>query len=75
MSIGLKKPVFYAHISIGCFSGRSVDAKRALYKSIVKNSDPFGILSGPLSSSISMKHHTRVLEAGTQLVTLILVSR
>ena len=37
------KPDFYTHISIDCFSGRSVDAKRALYKTIVDNLFQFGI--------------------------------
>ena len=36
-------PEFYTHISIDCFAGRSLDAKRVLYKTIVKNLEPFGI--------------------------------
>jgi len=31
-----EKPEYYTHISIDCFTGRSVDAKRNLYKAIVK---------------------------------------
>ena len=38
-----EKPEFYTHISIDCFAGRSLDAKRSLYKTIVKNLEPFGI--------------------------------
>ncbi len=38
-----EKPEYYTHISIDCFAGRSVDAKRALYKTIVANLEPFGI--------------------------------
>jgi phenylpyruvate tautomerase PptA (4-oxalocrotonate tautomerase family) len=36
-------PDVYTHISIDCFAGRSLDAKRALYKAIVANLEPFGI--------------------------------
>lgn len=38
-----EKPEFYTHISIDAFAGRSLDAKRNLYKTIVKNLEPFGI--------------------------------
>jgi len=38
-----EKPEFYTHISIDAFAGRSLDAKRNLYKSIVSNLEPFGI--------------------------------
>jgi 5-carboxymethyl-2-hydroxymuconate isomerase len=37
------KPEAYTHISIDCFAGRSLDAKRMLYKTIVGNLEPFGI--------------------------------
>ncbi len=37
------KPAYYTHISIDAFSGRSLDAKRNLYKAIVSNLEPFGI--------------------------------
>jgi phenylpyruvate tautomerase PptA (4-oxalocrotonate tautomerase family) len=37
------KPEAYTHISIDCFAGRSLDAKRILYKTIVTNLAPFGI--------------------------------
>ncbi len=40
---GKTKPEFYTHISIDCFAGRSLKAKRNLYKAIVKNLEPFGI--------------------------------
>lgn len=40
---GREKPDFYTHISIDAFVGRSLDAKRNLYKSIVNNLEPFGI--------------------------------
>lgn len=38
-----KKPEYYTHISIDCFAGRSVEAKRLLYKSIVNNLSQYGI--------------------------------
>ena len=40
---GKAKPDFYTHISIDCFAGRSLDAKRKLYKSIVSNLEAYGI--------------------------------
>ncbi|OZG72339.1 tautomerase family protein [Hahella sp. CCB-MM4] len=40
---GKEKPECYTHISIDCFAGRSLEAKRNLYKAIVKNLEPFGI--------------------------------
>jgi len=38
-----EKPECYTHISIDCFSGRSLDAKRNLYKAIVNNLFQFDI--------------------------------
>ena len=38
-----EKPEFYTHISIDCFAGRSIEAKRKLYQAIVMNLEPFGI--------------------------------
>ncbi|MCL5285400.1 MAG: tautomerase family protein [Nitrospirae bacterium] len=38
-----EKPEFYTHISIDAFAGRSLEAKRNLYRTIVKNLEPFGI--------------------------------
>jgi len=38
-----EKPKCYTHISIDCFSGRSLEAKRNLYKAIVNNLSRFGI--------------------------------
>lgn len=38
-----EKPEYYTHISIDAFAGRSLDAKRKLYRLIVKNLEPFGI--------------------------------
>jgi len=38
-----EKPEFYTHISIDCFSGRSLEAKRSLYRAIVNNLEKFGI--------------------------------
>ncbi len=38
-----KKPDFYTHISIDAFAGRSLQAKRNLYKEIVSRLEPFGI--------------------------------
>ncbi|HTD91086.1 MAG TPA: tautomerase family protein [Burkholderiales bacterium] len=40
---GIEKPEYFTHISIDCFTGRSLDAKRNLYKAIVKNLEPLGI--------------------------------
>lgn len=39
------KPECYTHISIDCFAGRTRDAKRKLYKTIVENLSRFGIPS------------------------------
>ncbi|MGI0115545.1 tautomerase family protein [Zooshikella sp. RANM57] len=38
-----EQPEYYTHISIDCFAGRSRDAKRQLYKTIVNNLETFGI--------------------------------
>jgi phenylpyruvate tautomerase PptA (4-oxalocrotonate tautomerase family) len=38
-----EKPDFYTHISIDAFAGRSLDAKRNLYKEIVNRLEQFGI--------------------------------
>lgn len=38
-----EKPDRYTHISIDAFAGRSVDAKRNLYQSIVNKLEPLGI--------------------------------
>jgi len=40
---GREKPEFYTHISIDCFAGRSLEAKRNLYQVIVSNLQEFGI--------------------------------
>jgi len=37
------KPELYTHISIDAFAGRSLDAKRALYRGIVENLEALGI--------------------------------
>jgi 5-carboxymethyl-2-hydroxymuconate isomerase len=37
------KPEAYTHISIDAFAGRSLDAKRNLYRAIVENLEPLGI--------------------------------
>lgn len=37
------KPETYTHISIDCFAGRSLQAKRFLYKTIVSNLSQYGI--------------------------------
>ena len=39
----LTKPEYYTYINIDAYSGRSVDAKRSLFKSIVDNLEPLGI--------------------------------
>lgn len=36
-------PELYTHISIDCFAGRSIDAKRNLYCTIVQNLETLGI--------------------------------
>lgn len=38
-----EKPEYYTHISIDAFAGRSLDAKRNLYKMIVNNLESLGI--------------------------------
>ncbi|MDB6062673.1 MAG: tautomerase family protein [Verrucomicrobiaceae bacterium] len=38
-----ENPALYTHISIDCFAGRSVDAKRNLYRAIVRNLEALGI--------------------------------
>lgn len=38
-----EKPELYTHISIDAFAGRSLDAKRNLYKAIVSNLESLGI--------------------------------
>jgi len=38
-----EKPEYYTHISIDCFAGRSLEAKRKLYKAIVNNLSQFDI--------------------------------
>jgi len=38
-----KQPELYTHISIDAFAGRSVEAKRNLYKAIVENLEKLGI--------------------------------
>ncbi|ENU29916.1 hypothetical protein F991_02403 [Acinetobacter sp. CIP-A165] len=38
-----KKPEFVTLITIDCFVGRSLEAKRLLYKAIVNNLEPFGV--------------------------------
>jgi 5-carboxymethyl-2-hydroxymuconate isomerase len=38
-----EKPEAYIHISIDAFAGRSIEAKRNLYRAIVTNLEPFGI--------------------------------
>ena len=37
------KPELYTHVSVDAFSGRSIDAKRNLYRAIVRNLEVFGI--------------------------------
>jgi len=38
-----EKQEYYTHISIDCFAGRSIEAKRLLYKAIVNNLSQHGI--------------------------------
>jgi phenylpyruvate tautomerase PptA (4-oxalocrotonate tautomerase family) len=37
------KPEAYTQVGIDAIAGRSLDAKRALYRAIVRNLEPFGI--------------------------------
>lgn len=37
------QPQLYTHISIDAFAGRSLDAKRALYRGIVENLEALGV--------------------------------
>jgi phenylpyruvate tautomerase PptA (4-oxalocrotonate tautomerase family) len=39
----LAQPELYTHVSIDAFAGRSLDAKRALYRAIVENLSALGI--------------------------------
>lgn len=39
----LSQPDFYTLVTIDCFAGRSIDAKRSLYREIVDRLIPFGI--------------------------------
>jgi len=38
-----ERPEYYTHISIDCFSGRSIEAKRLLYKAVVNNLSQYDI--------------------------------
>jgi phenylpyruvate tautomerase PptA (4-oxalocrotonate tautomerase family) len=40
---GKARPEVYTHVSIDALAGRSLDAKRNLYKAIVNNLEPLGI--------------------------------
>jgi len=40
---GLAHPELFTQIGIDAFSGRSIEAKRALYRAIVTNLEPLGI--------------------------------
>ena len=40
---GRSQPELYTHISIDAFAGRSLDAKRALYRQIVENLQGLGV--------------------------------
>ena len=46
-----EKSEYYTHISIDAFAGRSLDAKRNLYKAIVNNLEPLGIPKEALINS------------------------
>lgn len=50
-----ESPELYTHISIDCFAGRSIDTKRILYKTIVKNLEIFGIPNNHASRNYSRK--------------------
>ncbi len=41
--ISKEKPELYTHISIDCFAGRSIDAKRTPYRLIVENLEKLSI--------------------------------
>lgn len=38
-----ESPEYYTHISIDLFAGRTLETKKLLYRTIVKNLEPFGI--------------------------------
>lgn len=40
---GLAQPALFTQISIDCFAGRSLEAKRCLYQTLVRNLMAFGI--------------------------------
>ena len=42
------EPDRYTLVTIDCFAGRSLDAKRALYRTVVRNLAPLGIPSGSI---------------------------
>lgn len=48
---GKENPDSYIHVSIDALAGRSIEAKRNLYKAIVNNLEPLGI----------PKDHTKIL--------------
>jgi len=50
-----EKPEYYTHISIDCFAGRSLEAKRKLYKAIV--ADPTGWKILKLSEKEGIDNH------------------
>ena len=43
VSPGLTQPERYTMVTIECFAGRSLDAKRRLYREIVERLEPLGI--------------------------------
>ncbi len=48
-----EKPELYTHVSIDCFAGRSVDAKRNLYQAIVRNLEALGIPKNHVKTLLS----------------------
>jgi phenylpyruvate tautomerase PptA (4-oxalocrotonate tautomerase family) len=40
---GKSRPEAYTHVSIDAFAGRSLEAKRGLYRAIVRNLEPLGV--------------------------------
>ena len=46
---GKAQPDRYTQVSVNAFAGRSIDAKRALYRQIVESLEPLGIPSDHIS--------------------------
>ena len=64
------RPELYTHISIDAFAGRSLEAKRALYRGIVENLEGLGIPRDHVRSCCgSSRRRTGASGAARRLVT------